>query len=364
MKRKANNNDSVTINNNDMTIEGIPVAVTNMTQSDNNVRSTHWSTLICDANQTLVRITKFVSSNTRCTLHQKIIDHMNNQTGVSISKVKQTSDDAYIANHQTIATPKSLSFSPKSLQIISIEEIQKLEDEQYVSFNCKILDVGEEEKISFYNNSKKTEKTKLTATAGDETQCIKINLWEGHLNKIKKNQCYKVKLMKTKTFNNEISLTTTVYTTFEEIKDLGPIECTDLPSISNNLTISGFITSIGFSETNLTCPKCFSNQVETTEKTIKCLTCKTRSILSKQDDDHKKIKTTISTESRQSFDLITELSKIKVLLEQLDHSELCQRDLVEDEEVIIILTSNPVSVNFNVRTNNIINMEIYQANEG
>ena len=50
-------------------LEGVVVAITDIFDSQTDKKGKYWTALICDANQNVKRITKYLSSKTKCTLH-------------------------------------------------------------------------------------------------------------------------------------------------------------------------------------------------------------------------------------------------------------------------------------------------------
>lgn len=144
MKRTFNtiqntNNSNVKPN---AVLEGVVVAVTEISDSQGDKKGKYWTALVCDSNQNINRITKYLSLRTTCSLHGKIVEYLNNQTAIKLNKLKYTGDNLYTATNETIAAPKEISFTPLCTQISSIENIQSMSEGQYVSFSCKIIDIG------------------------------------------------------------------------------------------------------------------------------------------------------------------------------------------------------------------------------
>jgi hypothetical protein len=141
------------------------------------------------------------------------------------------------------------------------------------------------------------------------------------------------------------------------IQDIGDVNCLDSVQISHESTITGSITSIGSIAQRCSCPKCGSVDVDCNEKTIKCNSCKSRSIYTKDATDQNKIQLNITDSEKNSFTLITDIEKIRSLLQQCNHQELSQGDLIENEEVLLTLSSMNVSVNFNPKNNHVNNID-------
>ncbi|CAF3426323.1 unnamed protein product [Rotaria sp. Silwood2] len=172
----------------------------------------YWTALICDSNQNIIRITKYLSSKTKCSLHEKIVEHFNNKKGVKLNKLKFTGDNMYVATHETIATSKAVSFTPSCMELSSIEDIESMSDGQYVPFMCKIIRIGPDDTIIFNNGPKRVQKLKRKTIVADTTASINMNIWENQFDSIKQNLSYKVKLAKVKVFNDDVTVTTTTYT--------------------------------------------------------------------------------------------------------------------------------------------------------
>ncbi|CAF3450525.1 unnamed protein product [Rotaria sp. Silwood2] len=124
------------------------------------------------------------------------------------------------------------------------------------------------------------------------------------------------------------------------------------------VTVADPISSIGLIEKRPTCPRCYSNEIEKNEKTIKCFTCKSRTVCSKENIDESQIKLTIIDLNRQSFELIIDISKVQELLEQCNYKELSKNNLVEDENVLVALSSINVCVAFNTQNKHINSIAI------
>ncbi len=59
----------------------------------------------------------------------------------------------YTATNETIAAPKAVSFIPSCSQIITLENIESMSDGQYVSFVCKIIDIGPVRSYEVFHHS-------------------------------------------------------------------------------------------------------------------------------------------------------------------------------------------------------------------
>ena len=123
-------------------LEGVVVGITNIFDGSADRKGKYWSALICDANQNVNRLTKYLSSKIPCRLHERVIDSLNNRTGLQVTKLRLTGDHLDTASNETIATPTMTSFTPSCTQNRSFEDIESICDGEYVSFMCKIIDIG------------------------------------------------------------------------------------------------------------------------------------------------------------------------------------------------------------------------------
>ncbi|CAF3624081.1 unnamed protein product [Rotaria socialis] len=290
MKRGFNMIQNANISNSkpNATLEDVVVAVINISDNQTDKKGKYWTASISDSNQNMNRITKYLSSRINCSLHLKMVEHLNNQHGVKLNKLKFNGDNAYIATSETIATPKVLSFAPLCTQITTIKNIESMTDGEYLSLTCKIIDVGLDETAFFNNGQKRVQKLKRTAIVADKTDSINMNIWENQFNLIEKDLSYIIKLAKVKIFNDDISITTTTHTI-----------------------------------------------------------CKSRSLFIKQSIQKTKIKLNLNDVNRNMFEFIADTLKVQALLERCSHPDLSRVDLVEQEDVLLALSSMNVLVNFN-----------------
>ena len=144
MKRSFNNalNATSSIARGDETLEGLVVAVTGLSNNQAERKGRYWTALVCDSNQNISRITKYLSSKTKCSLHVKMLQSFNDQTGIKVNKLRSSGDHVYTTTNETVATTKPVVFSPTCTRITSIREIQSMSDGDYVSLTCKIVDIG------------------------------------------------------------------------------------------------------------------------------------------------------------------------------------------------------------------------------
>jgi primase-polymerase (primpol)-like protein len=137
------------------------------------------------------------------------------------------------------------------------------------------------------------------------------------------------------------------------------VESSQLVDIDCDSNVIGNIISMGLMEEKLICPKCYSKDIETTDKSIKSKQCKTRSIIKKDVQDNR-IKLTINTLTNQSVEVITEKEKLKHLLQESNNQDLCGEDLLENGSNLLLLSSINLSVTFNSRNKNLTDIQIYE----
>ncbi|CAF1197013.1 unnamed protein product [Adineta ricciae] len=360
MKRtNTSHENSISINNtSNVTIEGVVVAISNLTHKQNQRTTSFWTALLCQSDQNIIRITKYLSCKRKCTLHEKLVDFYNKQDGCEVNKLKFNTDDSYTASHETTVAAKQLSIKPNCLELIQLEQIESKCDGEYISFLAKILEIGPDENVIFNNADKRVLKLKRAIVIADKTTSICMNIWQDQFHLIKQNSSYKIKLAKVKFFNNEASVTTISSTTFEEINDIGDVQTSEIVEFDHDINVLGSIVSIGLIEQQPVCSKCYSKSVEITERTLKCNRCKTRYIM-KNDAQENRLKLTINTSDDKSVELIIEKQKIKQLLEQCNHTHLSEEDLLENESVLLTLSSISLSIKYNSKNKTVINIEIH-----
>jgi hypothetical protein len=144
MKRISNNNENSNTTNtkNNISLEGIVVAISNLTHKQNEKKTSFWTALLCNADQDIIRITKYLSCKRKCTLHEKLTQFYNDHNGCELNKLKFNSDDSYTATPETTVVPKQLSIKPNCLEIIPLENIENKCDGEYISFIAKIIEIG------------------------------------------------------------------------------------------------------------------------------------------------------------------------------------------------------------------------------
>ncbi|CAF3474995.1 unnamed protein product, partial [Rotaria sp. Silwood2] len=152
---------------------------------------------------------------------------------------------------------------------------------------------------------------------------------------MEKDQYYLIELAKVKIFNDEMPVTMTTPTTFEPIENIGDVVSCDFINIVQDSLIAGIITAIEVIEQPCLCPKCYSTDVEYNGKTIKCITCKSRSLHLKDSIHQNEIKLNVTDINHNIFEFIVERSKVQVLLQESNHEQLCRNDLVEDEDILV-----------------------------
>ena len=83
----------------------------------------------------------------------------------------------------------------------------------------------------------------------------------------------------------------------------------------------------------------------------------------KNDFDRNKVKLTVIDTEKNAVDLTIDVDKIQTLLKNNNRNELSQKDLVEEEEVLIALSSMNVSVSFNTKNKHITSIATSEGDE-
>lgn len=202
---------------------------TDVSNSQGEKKGKYWTALVCDMNQHISQITKYLSSKTNCSLHAKRLDHFQDQTGIKLTKLRLTGDHLYTATNETIAVVKSVLFTPSCTRISTIQDIQSMSDGEHVSFVCKIIDISpvrsnsralnlniifqtEDDAVVFNNGEKQVQKLKRTTIVADKSDLIYMTIWQNQFDSIQQNACYTIKLAKVKIYNSDISITTGTFT--------------------------------------------------------------------------------------------------------------------------------------------------------
>ena len=80
--------------------------------------------------------------------------------------------------------------------------------------------------------------------------------------------------------------------------------------------------------------------------------------------DQSKIKLNIMNIAQNTFELVIDKVKIGVLLQETNHQELCTSDLVEEENVLVVLSSLTVCAKYNPKSKHVIDIKLNKvANE-
>ena len=144
MKRtNTSNENSISVNNTlNVAIEGTVVAISHLAHTQNQRTTSFWTALLCQADQSIIRITKYLSCKRKCTLHEKLVDFYNKQDGCEVNKLKFNSEDSYTATAETTVVAKQLSIKSTCLELVPLEQIESKCDGEYVSFLAKVVEIG------------------------------------------------------------------------------------------------------------------------------------------------------------------------------------------------------------------------------
>jgi len=123
-RRNTSNENSISINNrSNLSIDGVVVAISNLTHKQNQRTTSFWTALLCQSDQNIIRITKYLSCKRKCSLHEKLVEFYNKQDGCEVNKLKFNTDDSYTATPETTVVAKQLSIKPNCLELIALEQI-------------------------------------------------------------------------------------------------------------------------------------------------------------------------------------------------------------------------------------------------
>ena len=231
MKRRFNtalNSNTSNLEANEV-LEGLVVAVTDISHNQGNKAGKYWTALVCDVNQNINRITKYLSLKVNCSLHTKIVEHLKDQSGLKLTKLRLTGDQIYTAINETMIVAKPILFTPSYTRVSTIQDIRSMSDGEHVSFVCKIMDIDpvrssrralnsniifqtEDDAVVFNNGEKRVQKLKRTTVVADKIDSIDMTIWQNPFGSIQQNACYTIKLAKVKIYNSDVSITTGTFT--------------------------------------------------------------------------------------------------------------------------------------------------------
>jgi hypothetical protein len=193
--------DTTTIN-----LEGYVVGLSSISKNENN-SNLHYSLTMEVRDGGVITVVRYLSPTAVCRLHAQLRSLSINQNGFELSNVK-TTGSSYTITNETKLIEKDLSFEPEYCVIQDIHCLKILAQERICSIECKILHIGPPQQFTITSGFKRTQKLRKEVVVADQTSAILLNLYEQHFDSIQSNLSYKITAVKTRLYNDIISLTT------------------------------------------------------------------------------------------------------------------------------------------------------------
>lgn len=186
-------------------LEGYIVNV-NVIKRNTNNDNHHYAFLVCTVDQSIVRVTKFLSRVPLCSFRTNLIDSMRSGRGATISGLREDNGQ-YFCTPSTKLENKDLSYRPMCVRIQSIGDIKCCSEERLCTVEVKICAIGEETSITYEDiGFKRVQRGKKTVIVGDKTGALDMTLWENHFNEISLYDSFHIRLIKVRSYNDQISL--------------------------------------------------------------------------------------------------------------------------------------------------------------
>lgn len=199
-------NDSVTIAC--ATLEGYIVNVNTIKRNSNNDNH-HYSFILCVADQSIVRVTKFLSKVPACTFRTHLQESMKSGRGACISGLREDRGQ-YFCAASTKLDSKDLSFRPMCVRVQTIDSLKSSSHERLCTIEAKVCSIGDEASITYEDiGFKRVQKLKKISVVGDQTGALEMTLWEMHFEEISLNDSFQIRLVKVRTYRDQISLVAT-----------------------------------------------------------------------------------------------------------------------------------------------------------
>ncbi|CAF4210502.1 unnamed protein product, partial [Adineta steineri] len=199
MSKEQNTNTSLSL------LDGYVVNIGAITKNNNNDNH-HYSFIVSLIDQSTVRITKFLGKIASCALHRRLRESMLSGHGASIINLRMQNEQ-YFCTASTKVIDKDLEFRPLCVRIQTIESLKNNAMNGLCSIGVKIC-----------------EKLKKTLVVRDKTGALELSIWEPNLNQLKCDECYQIKLVKSRLINSQIALSAVSDTSYIKIEDLGTVE--------------------------------------------------------------------------------------------------------------------------------------------
>jgi hypothetical protein len=194
-------------------LDGYIIHITPITKNNGN-NNHHYSFIVSLEDQTTVRVIKYLSTTPSCSLYNRLKDSIRSGQGSTISGLREQNTQ-YTCTMSTKVSEKELNYRPDCIRVKNISDLKENTTERLFTIEAKVCQIGDEIPVMFEQNEfKRIQKLKKTITVGDSTGAVQITLWESHFDQITLASSYHMRLLKMRPFNDQLSLTTTSYTSY------------------------------------------------------------------------------------------------------------------------------------------------------
>ncbi|CAF4077371.1 unnamed protein product [Adineta steineri] len=298
MKRTLPEKNNQFVPTNLVTIEGYIVHINNITKNKGNSNH-HYSFLVSLEDQSTVRVIKYLSKIPSCSLHNQLKAPLRSGRGASLTSLREQ-DEQYIS---TKVEQKDFEFRPDCIRVKTLNNLKNEINDRLCTVEVKISDITDEIPVIFEEYQfKRVQKMKKNVIIADTTNALELTIWESHFDHIVLGNCYHIRLLKIRVFNDQVSLTATADTSFIKIEDLQET----VNEVDNNInrchTLQGKIISIEKNNDQFACQGCGGLNITETSNIIACSDCHSRLFKdTSMNDDNLKIM--ISTSNNQEYNL-------------------------------------------------------------
>ena len=183
-----------------------------------------------------------------------------------------------VSNRKTKVEQSSRHFSvpenldPSESKNVSVDEIENISLTQTVNVVVKVISVEKPGSVRAVNSWR--ELTKQDCIVGDDTESIRIVLWERDVGSLEEDRSYKMRDVVVRMYRGEKYLSVGDGSTIEEVEDIGEVVESDGATASRTNVIDGSITAVLGCEDYLCCVNCRSKVQEgQSEEIVQCSKC-------------------------------------------------------------------------------------------
>ena len=207
------------------------------------------------------------------------------QTAVSITEVRRNekrlcSFDEYTMFKKSKVTATDVDFDfnvDVSNRLRTVTQVLAADLYETVDINVKVM-IKEEERQTIIHGSQT--KYKVDAVVADETDCIKLALWENTIDKVKAGKSYKIENCKVRIFNDSKFLNTNEFTKITEIDNIVNINLST-PELESHLVIGQCVgVEIKRSTCCISCNTVLKSAEIGNNTTVKCPKCQVTMLVS------------------------------------------------------------------------------------